>query len=135
MEKISRTDCARNEEVLQRDKAERNILHTVKRMKVNWIGHILRRNCLLEHIIEGNVEGRMEVTGRLERRRKQILGDVKEKRGYWKLKEEALYRTVWRTGFGRGYGLVVRQAMKCRLCVFLLNRPICTTESTRACHF
>jgi hypothetical protein len=32
-----------------------------------------------------------------------------EKRGYWKLKEEALDRTVWRTGLGRGYGSVVRQ--------------------------
>ena len=44
----------------------------------------------------------MEVTGRLGRRRMQILGYVKEKKEYWKLKEEALDRTVWRTGFGRG---------------------------------
>jgi hypothetical protein len=62
----------------------------------------LRRNCLLKQVIEGKVRGRMEVTGRLGRRRMQILGDVKEKKGYWKLKEEALDRTVWRTGFGRG---------------------------------
>jgi hypothetical protein len=66
-------------------------------MKVNWIGHILRRNCLLEHIIEGTVEGRMEVTGRLERRRKQLLGEVKEKRGYFKLNGEALDRTLRRS--------------------------------------
>jgi hypothetical protein len=40
---------------------------------------------------------------------KQLLDDLKEKRIYWKLKEEALDRTLWRTRFGRGYGPVVRQ--------------------------
>ena len=54
----------------------------------------------------------MEVTERLGRRRMQILSDVKEKRGYWKLKEEALDRTLWRTEFGRGYGPVVRQTIE-----------------------
>jgi hypothetical protein len=49
------------------------------------------------------------MTGRRGRRRKQLLDDLKEKRGYWELKEEALDRTVWRTRFGRGYGRVVRQ--------------------------
>jgi hypothetical protein len=53
MEKISWTDRVRNEEVLHRVKKERNIVHTVKRRKANWIGHILRRNCLLKHVIEG----------------------------------------------------------------------------------
>jgi hypothetical protein len=52
MEKISWTDRVRNEEVLHRVK-ERNILHTIKRGKANWIGHILRRNGLLKHVIEG----------------------------------------------------------------------------------
>jgi hypothetical protein len=49
-------------EVLHRVKEDRNILHTIKRRKTNWIGHILRRNCLLKHVIEGNVEGRIEGT-------------------------------------------------------------------------
>jgi transcription elongation GreA/GreB family factor len=49
------------------------------------------------------------VTARRGRRRKQILDDIKERREYCKLKEEALDRTVRRTGFGRGYGPVVRQ--------------------------
>jgi hypothetical protein len=49
------------------------------------------------------------MTGRRGRRRKQLLDDLKEKRRYWKLKDEALDRTQWRTRFGRGYGLVVRQ--------------------------
>ena len=80
--------------MLHRDKEQRNIIHTVNRRKANWIGHILCRDCLLEQVIEGKVEGRMEVKGRRERRRMQILGDVKEKRGYWKMKEETLARTL-----------------------------------------
>jgi hypothetical protein len=55
MERISWTDRVRNE-VLQRVKEESNILHTVKRRKANWIGHILRRNCLLKHIIKEKIE-------------------------------------------------------------------------------
>jgi hypothetical protein len=58
MEKISWTDRVRNEEMLHRVKEEWNIIHTVKRRKVNWIGHILRRNCLLKHITEETIEGR-----------------------------------------------------------------------------
>jgi hypothetical protein len=50
---ISWTDHVRNEE-----QEERNILQTIKRRKANWIGHILRRNCLLEHVIEGKLEGK-----------------------------------------------------------------------------
>jgi hypothetical protein len=46
MEKISWTDCVRNKEILCRVKEERNIIHTVKSRKVDWIGHILRKNCL-----------------------------------------------------------------------------------------
>jgi hypothetical protein len=108
MEKICWTDRVRNE-VLHRVKEERNVLHTIKRRKTNWIGHILRRNCLLKHVIEGKVEGSIEMTGRRGGRRKQLLDDLKEKRRYWKLKEEALDRTQWRTRFGRGYGPVVRK--------------------------
>jgi hypothetical protein len=100
----------RNEEVLHRVKEERNIVHTIKRRKANWIGHILRRNCLVKHVTEGKLEGRTEMTGRRGRRRKQLLDDLKEKKKrYWKLKEEALDRTTWRSRFGRGYGPVVRQ--------------------------
>jgi hypothetical protein len=72
-------------EVLYRVKEERNIVHTIKRRKANWIGHILRRNCLLKHVIEGKLEGRLEMTGRRARRRKQLLDDLKEKRLYWKI--------------------------------------------------
>jgi hypothetical protein len=63
-------------------------------------------------VIEGKIEGRIEVTGRRGRRHEQLLDDLKEKRRYWKLKEEELDRTLWRTRFGRGYGPVVRQTTK-----------------------
>jgi hypothetical protein len=109
MEKISWNDRVRNEKVLHRVKDKRNVLRIIKRRKAYRIGHILRRNCFLEHVIEGKLEGRIEMTGRRGRRRKQLLDDLKEKRGHWKFKEEALYRTLWRTRFGRGYGPVVRQ--------------------------
>jgi hypothetical protein len=68
-----------------------------------------RRNCLLKHVTEGELDGRIEMMGRRGRRRKQLLDDDKEKKRYWKLKEEALARTLWRTRFGRRYGPVVRQ--------------------------
>ena len=90
-------------------KEERNIIHTAKRRKVNSIGHILRRNCLLKHVIEGKIDRMIEVTERRRRKRKQLLNDLKEMRGYWKLKEKVLDRTVWKTCFGRGYGPVARE--------------------------
>jgi len=69
----------------------------------------LRRNYVLKHVIEGKREERIEVTGRGGGRRKQLLDDLKEKRGYWKVKEEVLDRTLWNTRFGRGCAPVVRQ--------------------------
>jgi hypothetical protein len=59
MEKNNWTDYVKNEEVLHRVKKERNILHTVKSRKANWIGHILCRNCLLKHVIAGKINGTM----------------------------------------------------------------------------
>ena len=56
IEDISCTDRMRNEEVLHRVKEDRNVLHTAKRRKANWIGHSLHRNCLLEHFIEWKIE-------------------------------------------------------------------------------
>ena len=58
MEKISWTDHVRNEEVLLRVNEQRNILHEIRKRKANWIGHILRRNCLLKQVIKGNIRGR-----------------------------------------------------------------------------
>ena len=109
MEKISWTDHVRNEEVLLRVNEQRNILHEIRKRKANWIGHILRRNCLLKQVIEGKIKGEMEVTRRRGRRRRKLLDDLKDRRGYSHLKEEALDRTMWRARFGRGFGPVVRQ--------------------------
>jgi hypothetical protein len=75
-----------------------------KRREDNLMSHLLRRNCPLKHVIEGNIEVRVEMTGRRGRRRHQLLDDIKETNGCWKWKERALYRTLWRTGIGRGYG-------------------------------
>jgi hypothetical protein len=49
------------------------------------------------------------VKGRRGKRRRKLLDDLKERRGYSHLKEEALDRTMWRAGFGRCFGSVVRQ--------------------------
>jgi hypothetical protein len=59
-------------------------------VKAKWIGHILRRNCLLQRVIEGKTKGGIEVTGRRGRKRRKLLDDLKETRGYSHLKEEAL---------------------------------------------
>ena len=88
---------------------QRNILHEIRKRKANWFGHILRRNCLLKQVNEGKIKGEMEVTRRRGRRRKKLLDDLKDRRGYCHLKEEALDHTMWRNRFRGGFGPVVRQ--------------------------
>ena len=95
--------------MLLRVNEQRNILHEIRKRKTNWIGHTLRRNCLLKQVIEGKIKGEMEVTRRRGRRRKKLLDDLKERRGYCHLKEEALDSTMWRNRFRGGFGPVVRQ--------------------------
>ena len=107
MEKISWTDHVRNEDVLLRVNEQRNILHEIRKRKANWIGHILRRNCLLKQVILGKRE--MEVTRRRGRRRKKLLDDLKYRTGYSDLKKEALDRTMWRNRFRGGFEPVVGQ--------------------------
>ena len=107
--KISWTDHVKNEEVLLRVIEHRNILHEIRKRKANWIGYILRRICLLKQVIEGKIMGEMEVARRRGRRRKKLLDDLKDRRGYSHLKEEDLDRTMWRHRFGGGFGPVVRQ--------------------------
>jgi len=109
---MSWTDHVRNKDVLLRVKEQRNILHEISNRKSNLIGHILRRNCLLQRVIEGKIKGEIEVTGRGGRRRKKLLDDLKERRGYSHSKKEALDRSMWRARFGRGFGSVVRQTTK-----------------------
>jgi len=75
VENIIWKDNVRNEEVLHGGRGDRNIVNTLKREKSVWIGHILHRNYLLKHAVEGNIEGGIDVTGRRGRRRKQLLDD------------------------------------------------------------
>ena len=89
----------KNEEILISVKEEMNILHTIRGRKVNGIGHVLCRSCLLKNVTEGKRRGR---------RQRQILDDVRETWRYWQLKEDAMDRTVLRTRFGRSYGQVIR---------------------------
>ena len=100
---ISWTDHVRNEKVLLTVNKQRNIQHEISKQKAKFIGHILRRNCLLQRVIEGKIKGGIEVTGRRGRRRRKLLDDLKERRGYSHLKEEALDRTMWTARFGRGF--------------------------------
>jgi hypothetical protein len=79
------------------------ILHEIRKRKANWIGHILRRNCLIRQVIEGKIKGEMELKRR-DRKRKKLLDELREGRGYSHLKEEALNRTMWRDRFGGGIG-------------------------------
>jgi hypothetical protein len=82
----------------------------------------------LKLIIEGKIRG----TKRRGRRRKQLLDDLTETRRYWKLKEEAQGRTLWRTQFGRGYRPVARQTttwLDCSACEAL--KPVTLKTAIR----
>ena len=84
-------------------------VHEIRKWKAKWIVHILRRKCLLKQVIEGKIKGEMEVTRRRGRRRKKLLDELKDRRGYSHLKEEALDWSMCRNHFGGGFGPVVRQ--------------------------
>jgi len=88
-------------EVLYRVKEERNIVHAIKRRKGKWIGHRLRRNCLLRYVNEETMGGK----GRPERKLQLLLEVLRKTKEYRNLKEKSLYRSVWRTRFGRVYSL------------------------------
>jgi hypothetical protein len=136
IEKIIWTDCVRNE-VLQWVKEETNILLKTNIKKTELFSHISRRNCLLKHITEGKIRGRIEVTGRWGRRSKKLLNDSKENTGYCKLKEEAVDHTLWRTGFWRvcgrmdAVGIHTRPNVRCSPSIFLKNLRKITIDFRR----
>ena len=133
MEKISWTDNVRNEEVLLRVNEQRNILHAIRKRNANWIGLILRRNCLLKQVIEGRIKGEIDVTRRQGRRRKKLLDDLKDRRGYCHLKEEAVDRSMWRDRFGRGSEPVFRQTTG--RCISLFYLQYCCIFYSTAVYF
>jgi hypothetical protein len=83
-------------------KEKRGIIHTIKRRNCKWDGNILQRNCFIKHVIEGKIEGRIEVTGGRGRRRKETRDELKQTGGYLELKEEALDNSGVPTG---GWGV------------------------------
>jgi len=103
MENISWIDRVGNGEVLHGVQEERNILHVIRQRKAIWIGHFLRGNYLLEHVIGGEIRR----NGKGGRRHKRVLDDLEETRRYSVLKEEELDFTFWRTRLERRYGPAV----------------------------
>ena len=96
MEKIKWSEKVTNEQVLDCIGEKRTLLNNIQRRKVNWIGHILRRNCLLHDAIEGQMT---EVKGEGRSRRIQLLDDLRNRRRYWELKVKAEDRKRWRRQF------------------------------------
>ena len=94
MEKINWSEKVNNEQVLDRIGEKTTLLNNALRRKVNWICHILRRNCILRDAIEGQMT---KVKG-IERRRTQLPDDLRNRR-YWELKEEAEDKKTWRRQF------------------------------------
>ena len=89
--------------------AKEEILHEIRKRKAKWIGHNLRRNYLIKQVIEGKMKGEIDVTRIRGRRRKKLLDDPKDRRGYSHLNGEVLDRTMRRNHFERGVGPVVLQ--------------------------
>jgi hypothetical protein len=88
-----------------------NILHETRKRKANWIGHILRRNCLLQGVTEGKIKGGIELTGRRGRRRK-LLDDLKERRGYSHSKEKLWIALRGKLALEEALDLSLRQTTK-----------------------
>jgi hypothetical protein len=78
MERISMIDGLKNE-IFPRVKLQSNILQTTKRKQAKWICHILRRKCLLRHVIDGKIDRKTAGTGRRGRKRKHVLDELKGK--------------------------------------------------------
>ena len=90
MEKIKWSEKVTNEQALQHIEEKRTVLYNILRRKGNWIGHILRRNCLLHDANEGQMT---EVKG--VGRRTQLLDDLRNRK-YWELEDEAENRKRWK---------------------------------------
>jgi hypothetical protein len=95
MGKIKWSKKVTNEEFLERIGEKRTLLNNILRRKAIWIGHILRRNCLIRDAIEGQMT---ELKG-VGRRRTQLFDDFRNRRSYYELKEEAEDRKRWKQQF------------------------------------
>jgi hypothetical protein len=90
MDKIKWPEKVTNEQILECIGEKRTLLNNIPCRKANWIGHILK-NSILHDAIEGQMT---EVKG--VRRRTQLLDDLRNRRRYWELKEEAEDRKGWK---------------------------------------
>ena len=95
MEKIKWSEKITNEQFLDRIGEKITPINNILRRKANWIGHILRRNCLLHDAIQGQM---MEVKG-VGGRRTQVLDDLRKRRRYWEIKEEVEDQKRWKRQF------------------------------------
>jgi hypothetical protein len=95
----------RNEELLLRVQK-----HEISKRKANRIGHILRRNCLLQQVVEEKIKGGINVTRRRGRRWRKLVDDLKERRRYSHLKELAVDRSMWRAR--SSFAPIVRKTTK-----------------------
>src|SRR5919106_4839747 len=92
MERVSWSEKKTNEQVLREVKEERSLLENVVKRKKNWIGHIVRGEGLLKHVMEGRMEGKR---GR-GRPRLGMISDLKEG-SYVNMKRRAEDREAWRS--------------------------------------
>jgi len=92
MEKVSWKDRKTNEEVLSAVSEERSLVNTILHRKKNWIGHILRNDCLMRDVIEGRMEGKRPVG----RPRMGMIDELMKDGSYEKLKRRAGDREGWR---------------------------------------
>ncbi|KAJ4448167.1 hypothetical protein ANN_10180 [Periplaneta americana] len=91
MERVKWTDRTKNEAVLEKGDEERMMLKLIRKRKINWLGHLLKRNCLLKDALEGMVNGK-RVRGR---RTYQIIDYIKIY-GSYETKRKTENRKDWR---------------------------------------
>ena len=89
MEKIKWSKKVTNEQVHERIGEMRTLLNNILRRKANWISHILRSNCLLHDVIEGQMKG-------VGRRRTQLHDDLRNIKRYSERKENGEDRKRWK---------------------------------------
>jgi hypothetical protein len=92
-------DIYRNDKVLLRVKEQKKILHDIRKRKANWIGHISRRNCILQRVTEGKIKGVIQVTERQEKRcrkegKERILSFERGSSGSHYV-ESSLWKRLW----------------------------------------
>ena len=98
MEKISWTAHVSNEEILSLVQEQRSLVHVIKQRQANWIGHVLRHDCLLKTVLEGKMNGK-RTRGKPRRKMLDLLMEQEDKNkkiSYEELKRRAEHRTKWR---------------------------------------